>query len=103
MVVHLWHVSCLYTVCMHNQVSPSHIDHMHTACCTRTLSASATYFCTQHTTTLQLFFFKMAEQCQIHYKEYIVKILEREGLMVHQVGERLDAYDRQLHVVSIQT
>ena len=43
----------------------------------------------------------MAEQHQINFKQYIVKILEQEGLAVCQVGERLDAYDRQLHVVSI--
>ena len=43
----------------------------------------------------------MAEQCQINFKQYIVKIPEQEGLTVSQVGERLDAYDRQLHVVSV--
>ena len=45
----------------------------------------------------------MAEQCQINFKQHIVKIPEREGLTVCQVGGRLDAYDRQLHVVGIQT
>ena len=103
MVVHLWHTSCLYTVCMHSQF-------LHHTLITCTLHAvltpfmhMLTYFCTQHTTALQLFFFKMAKQHQINFKEYIAKIMEQEGLMVCQVGERLDAYDRQLNVVSIRT
>ena len=99
MVVHLWHVSCSYTVCMYSQF-------LHHALITCTLRAVLTSFL-HMLTYFQAYCIvaKMASQgeaeSQVPFQNHVLKIPEREALTVCQCSERLKFYGRQLHVVSI--
>ena len=85
---------------MHIQsVSPSHIDHMYTACCTCAFSAHADLHLNQPGS-----FSKMADSRQvrdINFKQNIFEIPKKEGLKICQLHTRLKEIDRQLFVVSI--
>ena len=100
MVIHLWHASCPYTVCMHHQF-------LHHTLITCTLHAVLAPFL--HVLTyFQAYCIvaKIASQgeaeSQVPFWNHVLKMPKRQALTVHQCSERLNFNRRQLPVVSIQ-